>query len=1799
MRVCSRLAVILFGALVWSSAANAQSIVPSERYLFTRDVDFFGADRANLFDTTLEACQRACSSDAECVAFTFNTRSRACFPKSAVNERQPYVGAMSATRITAPDAFIARAEARADTLDVPQADRAAARSLALSIAERHPSTGQPVEALTNAATNAWQTGNHRAALRWTGAAIALTDAPDLWVRYANYALRLNDTVPSSERRRAQQEAVGAALNGYLRAEGAGGQATALVQLARAYERNGRGREMIAPLRLAQTLQARDTTAEFLEASLAKYGFRITDHDVDNNSAAPRICATFSEPLIKAGFDYEPYVRSADQNLVVQVEDRQLCLDGARHGSRYRVTFRSGLPAAGGEVLSKDVEIALYVRDRAPLVRFPGRSYVLARGGAAAVPIETVNVDTVDLTLSRVSDRNLVRALRDDVFGRPLSQWQEREFNDAIGQEIWRGTGTVQGTLNVETRTRLPLQEALADQSAGVYVLSARVPGSDPYEVASATQWFVLSDLGVTTWQGNDGLTAAVRSLTDAKAVTGATVELVSQSNAVLGTVQTDADGFAHFPQGLTRGRGAAAPALMQVRLGEDFVFLPLTDAAFDLSDRGVEGRPPAPPIDVFMTTDRGAYRPGSSIHLTALARSGRALALTGLPITAILYRPDGVEYARVASSGDLAGGHVITLPLAATAPRGTWRIALKSDLEAPALVSQTVLVEDFVPERIDVTLDLPDAPLRLGASASMQASARYLFGAPGADLAVEGELRLERRDTLEEWPGYRFGRHDVAFAARQVFLDGGRTDAEGRTRIPLKWPDVEVDGVLLNAVATVRVSDGAGRPVERSVTRPVNPSGPVIGIRPAFEDVLPEGGEARFDLVAAGTSDPVAARWTVNRVETRYQWYQLFGNWNWDTVTKRTRIAQGDVTLSGEATSISVPTDWGDYEIVVERLNGPYTSSSVDFAAGWYGGADASDTPDRLPVSLDSASYQRGQIATLKMIAPYDGVALVSVLSDAVIERRAVPVTAGENDVSLVVGDGWGTGAYVTASVLRSDARDTFGPTRALGLVHASVDPGEKALAVSLDTLAQIDGQAGELTVNVKVNGLDGAKGYVTLAAVDVGVLNLTGFQAPDPQGHYFGQRRLGVGLRDMYGRLIDAQSGGLGQIRSGGDAANQMQRQSPPPTEAVMAAFSGPVTVDENGTAQITLQRPNFNGTIRLMAVAWSDQGVGQAVHDVLARDPVVMSAALPRFLAPGDTSRLQLEFVHAAGAAGAAQLDVTAQGLAVGQAPARVDLPQDGTVRVTLPVTASGTGDHTINVGLTTPDGTTLTKTLNLGVRENDPVVARTRRLTLAPNTALTMDDNLFADLRPTTAKATVSAGPLARFDMPGLLRQLDRYPYGCTEQVTSAAMPLLYVAQMAEQAGIPGTDARIGTAIARILTRQSSNGAFGLWRAQSGEFWLDAYVTDFLSRARSAGHKIPDTAMQLALDNLRNRVNYAPEFDAGGEDIAYALLVLAREGSASIGDLRYYADAKSTAFATPLARAQLGAALANYGEQARADRMFGLAQDLILSAQGSETKWRTDFGSSLRDTAGVLHLAAEVGSARIDQGDLAARLTTPSRRFSTQEAAQVVMAAHALQSPGAQATLTLNDIEVSGPLVTTRTAGTAPAIIRNISDTPQDITITSYGVPITPPDAGGYGYNITRRSYAMDGTPTDGTWTVGERRVIVLDITPFENIGARLIIDDPLPAGLEIDNPNLLRAGDVRALDWLSPKSTEHSEFRTDRFVAAVDQRDDKAFQLAYIVRAVSPGEFHHPAALVEDMYRPEYRAITATTRIQVVE
>ena len=324
---------------------------------------------------------------------------------------------------------------------------------------------------------------------------------------------------------------------------------------------------------------------------------------------------------------------------------------------------------------------------------------------------------------------------------------------------------------------------------------------------------------------------------------------------------------------------------------------------------------------------------------------------------------------------------------------------------------------------------------------------------------------------------------------------------------------------------------------------------------------------------------------------------------------------------------------------------------------------------------------------------------------------------------------------------------------------------------------------------------------------------------------------------------------------------------------------------------------------------------------------------------------------------------------------------------------------------MSVTGPDGFALERSYALDVRPATQTLTRRTVRALSPGETFTLSKDMFADFVPGTGRVALSVAVSTSLDAAALLNALERYPFGCSEQVTSRAVAMLYVNELGAQARLAADgeiDTRIRDAITRLLSRQASNGSFGLWSVGGEDHWLDAYVTDFLTRARERHFEVPAQAFKLALDRLRNYVATAPDPNKnGGRDLAYALYVLARNGAAPVGDLRYIADVKLSSLATPIAKAQVGAALAMLGDKTRAEHVFRAALNAIAPEPKLELG-RADYGSVLRDSAALVTLASEgqANQRTIDSAVLrvdAARAL--SSRTSTQEEAWLVLAARAL--------------------------------------------------------------------------------------------------------------------------------------------------------------------------------------------------------
>jgi alpha-2-macroglobulin len=1607
-------------------------------------------------------------------------------------------------------------------------------------------------------------------------------------------------------------AIGAAYQAYTLSDDPAARADALDLIGSLLQALDKPAEALAAYQLALQEAPQNGFYQDRVAYLTDLvGLHVDNVEVDRSNETPRFCFTFNASVLDVRqVHYERFVTAEPAfTPVFSTIGASLCINGAEYGKAYKITLAEGLPSAEDRALIAAESFDLQSGDRDPSLGFDGTAYVLPKASGHGVPLVSVNLDHAKLELLRVNDRNLAREIDENRLLRALDGYDRNDIVQRYGALVWSGDVLIENEPNKRVVTSVPLDEMLPDTEPGVYLLLASLPSQteeDPWTLR-ATQWLVVTDLGLTAMSGEDGLNLFVRSLETGEPLGRAEAKLIARNNEELAVATTDRSGLAHFDAGLLRGDGGKqAIAVYVTRRNGDFAFLDLTQPAFDLSDRGVGGRLAKGPTDAYLYTDRGVYRPGETVHLAALLRDAAGHALGDLPLTLRVLRPDGSEEASLKLASQGLGGYQQDIAISSTARTGSWSVEAYLDPNAPAIATSSFLVEQVVPARIEVKLEsnVDFIDPRSEEAPTVEATADYLYGAPGADLPVNAEalVRLDD-DPFPGLPGYRFGLADETIDPARTELEATRTDEAGKASLEIFLDQVPDTVQPLKATVRVEVRDVGGRAVAETLDLPLRNRDLFLGIKPLFaDDTMPEQGTAAFDAIAVapdGEPQPVAElQYRLVREDWDYQWFLQNGQWNYHAVVRDVPGTSGTFALAADAPGrIELPVEYGRYRV---ELYDPATgaAASYRFTAGWYATAGTGDTPDTLQVTADKPLYQPGDRARLFVRPPFAGQVLLAIATDRILETRIVDATPNGIEVAFDVNAAWGAGAYLLATAFRPSDAAGHGPARAIGVTWLGIDPALRRLEVSFAPPA-VARPRETVEIPVSVAGLaPGSEAYVTVAAVDEGVLQLTDFASPDPLGFFFGKRRLGVDIRDLYGRLIDADQGRRGQIRTGGDAG--LSRRAAPPGIELVALFSGILKLDAEGKAQVRFAIPDYNGRLRLMAVAYDADKVGSAEAGLVVSDPLVSIIATPRFLSPGDRSTLTLSLQNLEAPAGSYHVALTTDdALQLGDgASFDAALPAGAGRTVAVPLLGRSVGTGHIRLAVDGPDGYHLEREVTLGVRPAQlPEVKRIARQ-LAPGEGVTLGPDLLAGFLPNTGEVLASVSAHPDLDLAGLLRSLDRYPYGCLEQTTSRAMPLLYVGDVARAIGLADDDAalerRVQGAIGRILEMQRWDGSFALWDSYGGaETWLTGYAMDFLTRARAKDYVVPDYAYKQGIAWLKyHAADHQDDGDAGLASRAYALYVLASAGAGDAGLARYFFDRNAERMPNRLAAAHLGAALALLGDQARASQAIAIALD--EKRRWSPHRGYDYYGTDLRDLAATTALVAESKAPGVDLSALVARLQQrleSAPYLSTQEEGWTLMAGAALSGDQAMR-IAVNDQAAENrtrPLYLHADQTTLAGGLRlaNAGAAPVWTTASVFGVSTEEkPAAQDQGYRIKRRYYDLAGSPI-ALDAVPQNEVVVVVVTlsdAAESWNQSLLID-LLPAGFEIENLRLANARQTGDFDWLPDLAeTNYTEYLDDRFVAAFTSYSGSDYSFAYMMRAVTPGRYRVPASEVEDMYLP---------------
>lgn len=1521
----------------------------------------------------------------------------------------------------------------------------------------------------------------------------------------------------------------------------------------------------------------------------------------------------------------------------QLEDdsRTLSFPWLEADRRYRLRVDAALAAASGERLPAPLELEVYSGPQPPLLGFASQGHVLPGRDSAGLPVVTVNVAEADVEFLRVRESALPAFLSDWHRNGQRGSWELEQIAE-LADSVWSSRYALRAEPNRRTVNHIPVDghESLAEPGAYFAVMRPAGRFQDSY----ATALYFVSDLGVHARQHRDGLFVHVASLASGRPRKNVELRLLDAAGLALAEARSDDDGNATLPLRPANGQ------LLLARQGQDLSLLPFGQPALDLAAFDLPAGDASAPSSVFLWAGRDLFRPGELLRVHALARDADGRAMAPAPVFLRLRQPDGRVFLAQSVLPDALGYATLARELPAEAATGRWRLEAAATPDSDAVGSLPLRVEEFLPERLKLDLATPGDGVPAAAPLPLAAEAAWLYGAPAAGLRFLAELSYEHASTgLPGLPGFHFGDPGLALPGPGDAAFDGVLDGDGRATLALALPETLPAATPVAVFARGSVFEPGGRAVSRTVRQLRWPDGPLPGVRPLFDlgEGAPARAQAAFELVMAGADGALlagAVSVQLLRDDREVTWtHDPALGWRAEyTSSWRPVGAARTVALSGLAPArFEAEVDWGDYRLELTPEGAAAPATRLAFHAGWRGDDDnqgEAARPDRVRMALDRTGYRAGEPLLLTLTPPHPGPGLLLVeAGDTLLHSQPIEAAAG-TQVRLTVAPEWERhDVYLTALVFRpGSAGEKITPNRAIGIVHLPVAREDRRVAVTASVPERA--RPGDVVrVRVSAPALAGSQARATVSLVDQGIVNITRYGVPDAGAHFFAPRRHAVDAHDLYGRVIEHIDGHRARQRYGGDLALPVLAQARRPTAKVATVdlFDGPLELDADGQAEVGIALPDFNGRLRLAVLVYDDHRHGHAEGAIEVRAPLVAEVSSPRVMAPGDRAQLSVDLHNLSGARQALALSVRAGApLALADGERRLVL-EDGERRtLSLPLQAlAGEGVGRIELQVSGA-GIDVRRRFELVVRPGWAPLRDGRLERLAAGGRLRLDRGALAGLLEGSGRIglAVSARPPVPFAsaVDGLLG----YPYGCLEQTVSRAFPLALLdeataARMALPMLAPEARRRaLEDAFARIGAMQLGNGHFGLWAGEGqAQTQLTPFVAEFLLEARETGEAIPEPVLERALARL------SEDLLSGGDAYyayengpalrfaarAHAGYVLARVGRAPLGTLRAMLDHERGQAGSLMSLVHLGLALHLQGDQRRGLPTVRSA----LAAPPRRPAWLGDYGSELRDRALALALLARHGLA-VDGADgellalareLAARdgndgalaLTTQEQlavfRLGRQLLAGDAAPLRAELLKGGEAT------PIDGAGLWTGLYDGADLErgieLHNAGEAPVWVLRERVGTPVSAPAADAAGVTVRRDWFRPDGQPfRGGTLREGDSLVVRLTVESREQVEDLLVVD-PLPGGLEVENLNLL---DARLLEGLviegqslatraGAELVRHEEYRDDRYSAVLRLWSGQSAQLWYVVRAVSPGEFAVPPVQAGDMYRPWLRAVGA--------
>lgn len=1500
-------------------------------------------------------------------------------------------------------------------------------------------------------------------------------------------------------------------------------------------------------------------------------------------------------------------------------DSEFCITGLTHSNHFKITLLPGLMVKRDEYnLSLDKPISFQVKTPpiTPAISLDGSKTTLSNAKDAVIPIDYVNINQIEVSLHQIdlsslpSYSSVLRILDGSDVNRLDSFW---------GSKIAQKTITVENILNERKTINLNFSDLIGPRASGLFVATFTSPDIDmSFYENRPTQWFSISDTSVQIFKGLNSTTLLVNSFKSTQGIENATVEIVAQNNRTLFEGTTDNNGYLEVSNDLISGSDGFSPAFIFIR-SEKYGTSILQVSSLDKKPRFLDGGEiKVHQEDVYITSDRRIYRPGDTVNVFGALRTVNLDTISAQEFTLSLIDRDNDPIFEEDLKSSAHGAFIKSIFLKNSLPLGSYSLQVKN-VDNSILAQHTINLEDFVPLTIKANLEVQNKIWKLGIPNEITLSGQYFSGGPstGLDTEILGLIKTTNTFQTKSLSGYVFGSNSPLKVTSIVDEFKGKLNEDGvfQSVFEINYDtdashlyEVQIDGVVF---------DVGGRPNKTTEILPLDTSSSYVGIKLGFGEYVDEGIAPNFEIInvdrAGNTVGLEGVNFEVRKVYYSYNWYYDDG-WNW----RRVRISDETVTSGAVRNNkLTVPNllNWGRYEIVVSNKHGFTTVR--EFYVGWGSDIKPISQPEELLLT-----YSDGM---LRGSAQFAG-KLSVLLADEDIEKiETTDIPAGDFSIPVNIPVASEPGVHLLASLIRPvDNGSEHLPQISLGKVWVPTINDDRIIDVTIQTKKSIDSSD---PISIKL-ATTSSNASAVIFLVDEGIHALTGYQNKNLRDHYLSERALNYGIISNFGDLI-SQDLSLPTLRVGGDILSSVVSVEKSDFFKTVADAS-PILEIENGFGEFTFPETlEWEGELRVVVFVLNEKGFGFSEASIIVQDPVSLDVSMPRFTTPNAKieAAMKVRWNEYSGPVTVkTTIGSSTNSTTIGQ-------PASNSLVIMLPISTNSIGEIPINIDVVAGERT-YERSYSIVSRQRSYPATETQSVKLKNTNSGELGSVLVqpynwrsVDLNAKGSALSASLTTTIGVNLHQVTEDLDLYPYGCVEQVSSKARGLI------AYANVRGIDKKLSdklnSATDNLLAKQKYSGAFGYWDRNSyvyERFQPYAVHTLQLLLPFSKEQDKVTEAINSGLEYL-----YRTNFDDPRVKL-YSYGLLAKSGYEVTSRARYAIDqelkssisfAKNTLKETPeklsisienLTLAYWVAVLLNDTKrmQELSDTVQVLLKiQLILSDDAQEIPegaWymvhdnSDTYGLNLRSAPESAHLLTDLDPENISSvfeiilANTHEYLSQKQYRSTIENAKLVALQLSQKQS------LTGTKVDIDGSEYQLDPSGILPLTLDQLkwgfeishnASTPLYLNVTTKGQRLGMQMLDN-GYQVLKFWYDRDGNVVDVKNGVieskqGDLFTVVIEVDRTKGgVGSDVLVTDLIPAGFEIEDATLSDPViDGQKIDFKLGIQSPFTQSMDDRFIAHFDQiweTGDFAY-IRYTLRATHRSNAIIGDTYVEEMYAPE--------------